>query len=91
MRNIKDFQWDVWNTNHIARHGVQPDEAEEVFYNEPVFRKGRGGTYTALGPTDGGRLLTVICAVRPGDVICVVTARDMDQKERRLYRRERGR
>lgn len=45
----------------------------------------------ALGPTDDGRLLTVIYAVRPGGDVYVVTARDMDQKEKRLYRRERRR
>ncbi|MCG0277750.1 MAG: BrnT family toxin [Thermanaeromonas sp.] len=91
MLRIKGFKWDTWNTGHIARHRVRPEEAEEVFFNEPLFRKGRSGTYMALGPTDDGRLLTVIYAVRPGGEVYVVTARDMDHKERRLYRRERRR
>ncbi|MBC7324911.1 MAG: BrnT family toxin, partial [Moorella sp. (in: Bacteria)] len=69
MLRIRGFKWDTWNTDHIARHGVQPEEAEEVFFNEPLFLKGRGGTFTALGPTDAGRLLTVICTVRSGGVV----------------------
>lgn len=91
MLKIKNFKWDAWNIEHIARHGVQPGEVEEVFFNQPLFRKSRGGAYIALGPTDDGRLLAVIYAVRPGSEIYVVTARDMDSKERRLYRRERRR
>ncbi|NPV28345.1 MAG: BrnT family toxin [Firmicutes bacterium] len=91
MKRITRFKWDAWNVNHIARHRVRPEEAEEVFFNEPVFRRGRGGTRVALGRTDTGRLLTVIYADRPGSAVYVVTARDMDRKERRLYRRERRR
>lgn len=91
MLRIKGFEWDTWNTGHIARHRVRPEEAEEVFFNKPLFRKSRGNTYIALGPTDEGRLLVVIYVVRPGGAVYVVTARDMDHKERRLYRRERRR
>jgi hypothetical protein len=25
-----DFRWNEWNVEHIAKHGVQPDEAERV-------------------------------------------------------------
>ena len=91
MRKVKRFLWDAWNVGHIARHRVTPEEAEEAFQNEPLFLKGRGGTHVALGRTDAGRLLTVIYVVRPGGRVYVVTARDMDRKERRRYRRERGR
>jgi len=88
-KKITRFKWDAWNLNHIARHGVRPEEVEEGFFGEPVLRKGRGGTRIALGRTDAGRLLTVIYVDRPGGAVYVVTARDMDHKERRLYRRER--
>jgi len=25
-----EFRWNDWNTEHIERHGVSPDEAERV-------------------------------------------------------------
>ena len=25
-----DFRWNDWNEEHIQRHGVEPEEAEEV-------------------------------------------------------------
>ena len=31
-----EFDWDEANTGHVARHNVQPVEAEEVILNDPV-------------------------------------------------------
>jgi uncharacterized protein len=31
-----DFDWDDGNRDHIARHGVTPDEAEQVYWNDPL-------------------------------------------------------
>ncbi|MGI9862846.1 hypothetical protein SDD30_15820 [Moorella naiadis] len=31
MLKIKGFKWDARNIGHIAKHGVRPEEAEEVF------------------------------------------------------------
>jgi uncharacterized DUF497 family protein len=30
------FDWDKANTEHIARHGVKPEEAEQALENAPV-------------------------------------------------------
>jgi hypothetical protein len=30
------FEWDEANTAHIAKHGVEPHEAEEVISNDPI-------------------------------------------------------
>lgn len=86
---ITGFQWDSANTGHIAKHNVSPEEAEEVLCNRHLVRKSRAGTYHALGQTDEGRYLAVIFAIKPEGIARVVTARDMDDKERRTYRRER--
>ena len=40
--------------------------------------------YYALGHTDGGRSLFVVFTIR-GDLIRVISARDMNRRERRLY------
>ena len=26
--------WDEYNVNHIAKHGISPEQVEEVYYNE---------------------------------------------------------
>jgi hypothetical protein len=31
-----DFDWDEQNVGHLALHGVEPDEAEQVIQNRPV-------------------------------------------------------
>jgi len=86
---IRSFDWDNRNIEHIARHNVTPDEAEEVFLGA-LFRKGREGKLLVYGVTDSGRFLLVVAALKPGGVIRVVTARDMTQSERRYYLREKG-
>ena len=83
-----DFEWDDGNVEHIIeRHNVQPEEAEQVFYNGAYVRR-EGDLYFAYGQDDSGRYLCVICELRAGHVR-VVTARDMNARERRRYGRRR--
>lgn len=87
---IRRFEWDDRNAGHIEKkHGLSPDEVEEVFFNGPVVRRVRGGRLAAYGRTDDGRYVTVIFCHKPGGVIRVVTARDMDRSERQYYRQRR--
>jgi len=84
------FEWDIWNTGHIEeRHGLSPEEVEEVFHSRPVIRKVRGGRLAAYGRTEEGRYLTVIFHLKPSGIIRVVTARDMNKWERRYYQHRR--
>jgi len=57
--------------------------------NDPVCRKSRNETYLALGTTEDGRRLAVVFTFKADGSAYIITARDMDKKERRLYRRER--
>jgi uncharacterized protein len=71
------FEWNESNTNHIARHGVTPDEAEEVIAGHPTvvqvqFRNGERRILCA-GCTAKGRAVAVVYTVRKGRVR-VVTA-----------------
>ena len=55
---IREFEWDDKNVEHISRHGVSPDEVEDVaFDDDPWIRKGRKGTRYMLGHTIAGRYL----------------------------------
>lgn len=84
---INDFIWDDGNIDHIARHGVTPDEAEEVFVNRPKFFKSRQERYAALGKSSQGRYLFVVFLYQGKGCARVVTARNMTKTERRLYQK----
>lgn len=90
MFEIDQFVWDQGNIHKPKRHGITPEEAEEVFYNNPYFRKTYGNRYLALGQTDAGRYLLVVFEYKSRSVR-IVTAREMKFSERRLYLRERRR
>jgi len=84
---IQNLIWDEWNVEHIARHGVKPEEVEQVCRSNYFFTKGRQNTYRVIGQTQGGRYLTIILAPRGQGDFYPVTARDADNKERRRFKK----
>jgi uncharacterized protein len=71
------FDWDEFNTAHIAKHRVEPHEAEEVIANDPIdlsigLRHGEERT-EQIGETENGRILRVVTTLRNGN-IRVITA-----------------
>jgi uncharacterized DUF497 family protein len=83
-----DFDWDSANIEHIARHNVTPEEAEQVTQNDPLdapaeLRNGEKRTLH-LGKTDAGRVLVVVVTER-NSMYRVVTARPAKKKERAFY------
>lgn len=86
---VAGFEWDEANTEHIARHNVEPEEAEEALRNRPAFRRSHSGRLVALGQTDAGRFVVVVFELRK-EIARVVTARPASDTERRLYRKEMG-
>ena len=85
---ISGFDWDDQNVLHIERHQFSPEEVEEVFDGDYKVRRARQGLYIALGETPDGCLAFVVFRRLSKGVIRVVTARDMENNERRLYRRK---
>lgn len=85
---ISGFQWDDENISHIERHAFTPEEVEEVFAGERKIRRARERRYIALGETLDGRLAFIVFQRLPGGLIRVVTARNMEADERRLFRRK---
>ena len=84
---ITQLLWDKENLEHIAQHGVTPEEVEEVFEEGCEVRKVWKDRYAALGQTAAGRYLFVVFAHRGRGRIRPITARDMTLTERRLYLR----
>jgi uncharacterized DUF497 family protein len=85
---ISGFEWDDDNIQHIARHDFTPAEVEEVFAGDYKVRRTRQKRYIALGETLDGRLAFVVFCRLSGGLARVITARDMEAKERRLFRRK---
>ena len=90
MAGLAGFDWDDGNsTKNWERHQVTQAEAEEVFFNRPVFLADakaaeRERRYNVLGRTNGDRLLSVIFTIRRG-LARVISARPMNRKERDGY------
>jgi uncharacterized DUF497 family protein len=85
---VSGFDWDDDNVLHIERHQFTPEEVEEVFAGDYKVRKSRDRLYAAFGETLDGRLAFIVFRRLAGGLIRVVTARDMNGSERRLFRRK---
>ncbi len=84
-----EFRWISWNEEHIASHGVGPEEAEDAVRNAraPFPLVQADERYLVWGPTEGGRLLQVVFVIDPDDTIFVIHARELTRKEKKRYRR----
>lgn len=92
--NVTGFDWDEGNLlKNREKHGVTHLEAEQVFFNEPLMVKvdvrhsQKEPRWYGLGSTDAKRLLMVVFTIR-NNQIRVISARDMNRKERTVYAKE---
>jgi len=86
------FDWDDGNARKsLDKHNVSQAEAEQVFASEPLLAEDTEHSqsevrYRALGETSEGRRLYVTFTLRGnGRKIRVISARDMNRKERAVY------
>jgi uncharacterized DUF497 family protein len=87
------FDWDDANIEHIARHDVKPEEAEQALRNDPleydydvVEDEER---WTSIGHTNKLRILKVVWTLR-GMTIRIVTTLDATKREARGYLHAKG-
>jgi uncharacterized DUF497 family protein len=85
-----EFRWTDRNFQHVAEHGVEPEEAEKIVEEaEPPWPRYRGdGKYLVWGRGRGDRLLQVVFVLEPDDAVYVIHARPLTQKEKRRFRRQ---
>jgi uncharacterized protein len=81
----------VWPQEHIARHGVTPDEFEQVCRGDSLIQKSKGKNpvYYARGQTEAGRYLVCLVIRFPDGRGYPITAREMDASEKRRFRKWR--
>jgi len=89
--NFLGFQWDRGNIDkNLIKHDVENWECEQVFFNKPLLvledprHSLAQNRWAAFGKTDAGRLLAVVFTKR-GNLLRVISARDMNKKERQFY------
>lgn len=93
LAQISGFDWDEGNSRKSSqKHNVIQSEAEQLFFNQPLLllediaHSQKEARYHALGKTDEGRQLHVTFTLRAkGTMIRVISARDMNRKERNIY------
>ena len=85
------FEWDEGNfLKNWEKHKVTASECEQIFFNQPLIatkdekHSKKESRYYALGHTDSGRKLFAVFTIRE-DLILVISARDMNRKERKVY------
>lgn len=91
IQQLDGFDWDDGNSNkNWILHQVSDSECEEVFLNVPTLLADDGRhsqsekRYLLLGRTNAGRKLLVAFTVRHTK-IRVISARDMNRKEKNAY------
>jgi uncharacterized protein len=76
------------------KHGINISEVEEAIWNNPKVKKAQKGQYKdedvyyAYGRTNSGRYLIIVFICKKNKDALIVTARDMDTKERQYYGRK---
>ena len=87
---VRRLIWDIWNIEHISRHGVSSSEVEEVCHNFPLVREGYKHRIVVFGSTIAGRILVVILEpTKDSGVYYPVTAYE-SRKARGIYQKEKG-
>lgn len=85
------FEWNKGNTNkNWQKHKVSTDEAEQAFFDEDkittddLSHSQLEKRYILIGKTKKERLLYIVYTFR-NDKIRIISARDINRKERKIY------
>lgn len=89
----------IWLRDYVSKieikHAVYRDEIRQILSSNPrIYRVGKGKRhkdehlYAAYGQTETGRYLVVFFIHKVGNEALIISARDMDDKERKRYGRK---
>ena len=91
LQKCTGFEWDQYNSQkNWEKHKVTPAECEQVFFNQPIVivedikHSQSEKRFYALGETDLRRRLFIVFTIR-NNLIRVISARNMNKKEKRSY------
>lgn len=95
--DVSGFEWDKGNAAKCRKHGVSPEEIEEVFARPVTILPDHAHSLTeerlrAVGRTAANRYVFVVFTIRErqdgGRYIRPISARYMHQKEVESYEKE---
>ena len=91
IKNCEGFLWDEGNAEKSwIKHQVSRLECEEIFFNLPLIisddvkHSAKEKRFYTLGKTKAERFLYISFTIR-NNFIRVISARDMNRKERKIY------
>ncbi len=91
FENCLGFQWDEGNSDkNWQKHNVYKGECEQAFFNLPIViaddtkHSIDENRWFILGRTDADKLLFIVFTIRE-KLIRVISARNMNKKEREIY------
>ncbi len=86
---IHEFVWPEDRIEHIAQHGIRPDEVEEACFGKALIQRtksyGKNPVYYVLGQTMSGRYLFCVVIQFPNGKGFPVTARTMTDTEKQRF------
>lgn len=84
-----ELLWDDEAVEHVTRHNVTPAEVEDVVYEaRSLILRTRQDRYMVYGQTNSGRYLKVVIEPLGRGCFYPITAYEMDDTDRQLYRRK---
>jgi len=87
---INSLTWNDDDIEHIADHGINPAEIEDMCFNQHISIKGRYGRYVLYGQSSEGRYIKLILERLYDHVYRPVTAYDMTESEKHNYKIKRS-
>lgn len=65
---VKGLIWDDWNKDHLAKHGVSVEEAEEVCHGSYKTVESYRKRILIVGKTRRGRVLAIVLSPEDRDL-----------------------
>ena len=87
---IESLEWDDENVEHIARHGVNPDEVEDVCSGLNISEKQGNRRYILSGQSREGRYLNIVVETISEGFFRPITAYQMNEVQKARYRKRMG-
>ena len=83
---ITSLEWDDGDVEHIAVHGINPAEVEDICFIQHISIRGRFKRYVLYGQSSSGRYIKLILEKLYDHIYRPVTALDMTEKEKHNYK-----
>jgi uncharacterized DUF497 family protein len=88
MEKFCEFDWDEYNEQHLAKHGISRSEAEDALSGNHIIleyqTEGDEQRWVAVGATRSGRIIQIVFAVR-GEAMRPITGWGADKATIDLY------